>query len=207
MQTESGHEVISDEQECYAEAMARFQALFARAGEAGLREPTAMNLATVDADGRPSSRMVLLKKVDERGFVFYTNLESRKGRELAGNPNAALCFFWEPLMEQVRVEGVADPVSDEEADAYWATRSRDSQIGAWASRQSEPLDSRESLEKRFDEIKARFRNRPVPRPPHWSGYRLRPALIEFWVGADSRLHQRTRYRKRGETWTVDLLNP
>lgn len=196
-----------DDDKLYAEALARFQALFARAGKTGLREPTAMNLATVDAGGRPSSRMVLLKQVDAQGFVFYTNLKSRKGRELAGNPNAALCFFWEPLMEQVRVEGVTEPVSSQEADAYWITRTRDSQIGAWASDQSEPLAARELLEKCFEEIKARFHNRPVPRPSHWSGYRLRPGLIEFWVGVDFRLHQRTCYRKRGQAWSVTLLNP
>lgn len=191
----------------YAEAIARFLALLDRAGQSGLKEPTAMNLATVDGDGRPSSRMLLLKHADEHGFVFYTNRQSRKGRHLAGNSSAAICFFWEPLMEQVRVEGVTESVSDDEADAYWITRSRDSQIGAWASRQSEPLDSRESLEKRFDVIRARFQDQPVPRPSHWSGYRLHPDLIEFWVGSEFRLHHRTRYRKRGGSWMVELLNP
>lgn len=191
----------------YAEAIARFQEVLARASATGLREPTAMNVATVDADGRPSSRMVLLKQADAQGFVFYTNMTSRKGRELAANRGAALCFFWEPLMEQVRVEGVAGLVSDEEADAYWSTRSRDSQIGAWASRQSEPLESRESLKQRFEEIRTRYQSRAVPRPPYWSGYRIEPDSIEFWVGADSRLHHRTCYRKRGNTWTVELLSP
>ncbi|HEY5701158.1 MAG TPA: pyridoxamine 5'-phosphate oxidase [Gammaproteobacteria bacterium] len=191
----------------YVEAIARFQTLFSRAGECGLREPTAMNLATVDGSGRPSSRMVLLKQVDERGFVFYTNKKSLKGRQLEINPAAALCFFWEPMMEQVRIEGVTESVTDDEADTYWASRSRDSQIGAWASHQSEPLDARETLEKRFEDIRARYSAEPVPRPSHWSGYRLVPDMIEFWVGVDFRLHQRTCYRKQGQAWTVTLLNP
>lgn len=191
----------------YTEAIARFSDVFSRAAKSGLKEPTAMNLATVDDGGRPSSRMVLLKQFDEHGFVFYTNKNSRKGRQLASNSNAALCFFWEPLMEQVRIEGVSQPVTVEEADAYWATRSRNSQVGAWASQQSEPLDAREALEKRFADISERYSNQTIPRPPHWSGYRLVPELIEFWVGVEFRLHQRTCYRKQGQRWMVTLLNP
>ncbi|MDX1514697.1 MAG: pyridoxamine 5'-phosphate oxidase [Gammaproteobacteria bacterium] len=199
--------MIDDADVLYGEALERFRSLFERAGETGLKEPTAMNLATVDAQGRPSSRMVLLKHFDEHGFVFYTNRNSRKGRQLGGNPNAALCFFWDPLMEQVRIEGATVTVTNEEADDYWKTRSRNSQLGAWASFQSEPLDSRDTLEARFAQMRERFAEQPIPRPPHWSGYRMVPELIEFWVGVEFRLHERTCYRKAGRAWTVSLLNP
>ncbi len=191
----------------FVEALGRFEQVFMRAKESDLKEPTACNLATVDANGRPSSRFVLLKGFDQNGFVFYTNFNSRKGRELRANPKAALCFFWEPLYEQVRIEGTTAPVSDEDAQAYWVTRPRESQIGAWASNQSEPLDARETLESRYEQISKRYEGQDVPRPPHWSGFRLAPDMIEFWRGIAYRLHERTCYRKRDGAWTVTLLNP
>lgn len=191
----------------FAEAMGRFAELFARAGESGLKEPTACSLATVDATGRPSSRIVLLKSFDDRGFVFFTNFNSRKGRELLADPRAALCFFWEPLYEQVRIEGQVRPVADQEADDYWVTRPRDSQLGAWASHQSEPLEDRATLEARFRELKARYGGQEVPRPAHWSGFRLAPDMIEFWRGIAYRLHERACYRRQNSGWTVTLLNP
>ncbi len=172
-----------------------------------INDPDAMNLATVDDRGRPSSRMVLLKSVDPRGFVFYSNLESRKGRELAVNPFVALCFHWKSLRRQVRVEGPAEPVSDEEADAYYASRARGSQIGAWASQQSRPLESRFALEKRVAEFTAKFGLGKVPRPPHWSGFRVLPQRIEFWTDKPFRLHERAVYVREGEAWTMEKLYP
>lgn len=191
----------------YQEALDRFEEVFARARESGLNEPTACNLATVDASGRPSSRIVLLKSFDADGFVFYTNFNSRKGQELRANPYAALCFFWEPLYEQVRIEGRASAVSEQEADSYWATRPRESQIGAWASEQSVPLDSRATLESRYQQLKERYDGAEVPRPPHWSGFRLEPRAIEFWRGIAYRLHERTFYKKENGRWSATLLNP
>ena len=189
------------------EALDRFDALFKRAAAHDLNEPAAVTVATVDADGRPSARVVLLKGYDASGFVFYTNTLSRKGYELAANPRVAMCFFWDPLMEQVRVEGRVAPVTDAEADAYWNGRHPGSQIGAWASDQSEPLESREALEARVAEYLRRFGGGPVPRPPHWSGYRVAPARVEFWRSLPNRLHERTCYSlERGE-WRVSLLNP
>lgn len=193
--------------ELYQRALARFGDLLEQARESGLAEPTAMSLATVDGGGRPSVRIVLLKQVDERGFVFYTNLKSRKGAQLAANACAALCFFWPLLMRQVLVEGEVEPVSAAEADAYWAARPRASQIGAWASLQSQPLGSRAELEKRFAEFEEKFRGAPVPRPPHWSGYRLRPRMIEFWSSRPDRLHERERYYREGGVWKCMLLYP
>jgi pyridoxamine 5'-phosphate oxidase len=187
-----------------------FRALFAQAqavDRARLPDPYAMALATVGADGAPSLRMVLLKDVDERGFVFYTNLRSRKGRELADVPRAALCFYWAALGVQIRIEGSVEPVSDEEADAYFATRARDSQIGAWASLQSETLASMEQLHERFAEVEARFDGAPVPRPPHWSGRRVRPCRIEFWHEGAHRLHERRVFEREGDRWTMRLLFP
>lgn len=172
-----------------------------------INDPDAMNLATVDDRGRPSSRMVLLKSVDPRGFVFYSNLESRKGRELAGNPFVALCFHWKSLRRQVRVEGPVEQVSDEEADAYYASRARGSQIGAWASQQSRPLESRFALEKRVAEFAAKFGLGKVPRPPHWSGFRVLPQRIEFWTDKPFRLHERAVYVREGEAWTMEKLYP
>lgn len=174
----------------------------------GLRYPNAMAVATATADGRPSVRMVLLRGVDERGFVFYTNLESRKGRELAENPRAALLFYWEPLERQVRIEGRVELVTSAEADAYFATRPKGSQISAWASRQSEPIDSREELERRLAEFAERFGSGPVPRPAYWGGYRVVPDAYEFWQGRPDRLHDRFRYERSADgIWVITRLQP
>ncbi|XXR54190.1 pyridoxamine 5'-phosphate oxidase [Sorangium sp. So ce385] len=170
-------------------------------------DATAMTLATADASGRPSARMVLLKGIDDRGFVFFTNYESRKSMEIAANPFAALCIHWAKAAEQVRVEGRIERVSDAESDAYFETRPRGSQIGAWASRQSAPLPSREALLERVREIEARFEGGPVPRPPFWGGYRVVPERIEFWRGQESRLHDRVVYLRDGDGWRVERLYP
>jgi pyridoxamine 5'-phosphate oxidase len=185
-----------------------FEEWFELARGAELNDANAMALATADAAGRPSVRMVLLKGHDERGFIFYTNQDSRKGAELEANAYAALLFHWKSLRRQVRIEGAVGPVSSEEADLYFATRSRDSQLGAWASDQSRPLDSRETFERRYEEIRARFEGRDVPRPPRWSGYRVLPERIEFWTDRAHRLHER-RLFTRNETggWSEGLLYP
>jgi pyridoxamine 5'-phosphate oxidase len=178
--------------------------------DAEAKEPNdanAMALATVGADGMPSVRMVLLKGVDERGFVFYTNYESRKGEQLLAHRKAALCFHWKSLRRSVRVEGEIEEVSPEEADAYFATRPRSSQIGAWASEQSRPLESRFALETRIAKFTARFGVGGVPRPPHWSGFRVRPRRIEFWEDRPFRLHDRLVYTSEGEGWTTVKLYP
>ena len=173
----------------YAEALQRFGVFLEKAkAEKGILEPTAMSLATVAADGRPSVRIVLLKGFDARGFVFYTNKQSNKGRQLVGEPRAALCFHWQPLLEQVRLEGVTESVSEAEADAYWASRKRISQVGAWASQQSEEMQTKDTLHRLFAEYEKKFEGKDVPRPPHWSGYRLVPNMIEFWSSREGRLH-------------------
>lgn len=164
-------------------------------------------LATADARGMPSVRMVLLRGIDERGFVFFTNYESRKGRELHANPHGALCFHWVSLDEQIRVEGPVEPVSSQESDAYFAARPRGSQLGAWASDQSATLPSREALEARYREIEARFEGRPVERPQFWGGYRLIPHRIEFWYGRPDRLHDRVLYTREGNAWRIERLYP
>lgn len=172
-----------------------------------LPEPTAFSLGTVGADGQPAVRILLLKSVDERGFVFFTNLESRKGRELLAHPQAAMCFHWQPLERQVRVEGVASPVSAEEADEYFASRPRGSQIGAWASEQSREMRQASDLETRVKSMVARFEGVSVPRPPHWSGFRLVPGRMEFWHGMPSRLHARYVYLRAGDGWRTEILYP
>ncbi|MHA3840856.1 pyridoxamine 5'-phosphate oxidase [Sphingomonas aestuarii] len=177
----------------------------AQAGEPN--DPNAVALATVDADGQPAVRMVLLKGHDERGFVFYTNRESRKADALAANPVAALLFHWKSIRRQIRIEGAVEPVSDAESDAYFASRSRDSQLGAWASDQSRPLDRRETFEARFEAMKARFDGGDVPRPPHWGGYRVIPTKIEFWQDRAHRLHERRLFVRNGDDWRETLLYP
>ena len=172
-----------------------------------MENPDAMVLSTVDHEGRLSSRVVLLKGVDSRGFVFYTNLGSRKAREIEGNPNVCLSFYWRELGRQVYVEGTIKPVSDEEADAYFATRPRTSQLGAWASRQSQPLSSKAHLIKEVARHEARFLARPVPRPPFWSGYRVEPSSIELWVVGAFRLHDRFVYKREEGDWQRTRLFP
>jgi pyridoxamine 5'-phosphate oxidase len=164
-------------------------------------------LATADAGGRPSLRVVLVRQVDERGFVFHTNFNSRKGRELLANPHAALCFYWPTLDEQIRVEGSVEQLGGEESDAYFMTRPRGSQLGAWASDQSARLETRETLEARYRDVEKRFDGVPVPRPPFWGGFRLRPARVEFWYGRPDRLHDRVLYIRDGNAWRIERLYP
>ena len=186
-----------------------FRAWFAEAKTREPNDPDAMALATVDASGLPDVRMVLLKGVDTRGFVFYTNLESAKGEELASNPKAALCLHWKSLERQVRIRGPVVAVSAEEADAYFASRPKDSQIGAWASRQSRPLEGRFALEKEVARFAAKYALASVPRPPHWSGFRVQPLQIEFWRARPFRLHERLRYSREtlNSPWVTERLFP
>ena len=193
----------------YQDALNTFTDLLEQAKRSPDPEPTAMTVATVGRDGRPAARTVLLKAFDERGFVFFTNFSSRKGRQLAANPQAALLFHWKHLREgvQVKIEGTVEPVSAAEADAYFASRPRGSQIGAWASLQSQPLASRELFERRVAEVEKRYEGQDVPRPPHWSGFRVVPERIEFWYGAQFRLHERQCYERVDGAWTQAMLYP
>lgn len=185
-----------------------FAAWMAEAERSEPRDANAMTVATATPDGRPSARMVLLKGVDPRGFVFYTNKQSRKGEELAANPYAALLFHWKSLGRQIRIEGTIEDVTDAEADAYYATRPRNSRLGAWASDQSRPLDERPILEQRLAEADARFPHEDIPRPPYWSGYRLVPDSFEFWQDMPFRLHDRSLFRRRADGgWTWGKLFP
>ena len=191
-----------------ADPVELFRAWFEAAGESGILLPEAVALATSTPDGMPSVRMVLLKDVDARGgFVFFTNYGSQKARELEANPRAALCFHWAVLGRQVRVAGKVARVSEEESEAYFATRGRGSQVGAWASRQSEPLASREDLERRAREAEARFAGGEVPLPPFWGGYRIEPSRIEFWQARTDRLHDRLVFLRDGQGWTTERLYP
>ena len=185
----------------------QFEHWFAEAKRAGVEVPEAMTLATADAEGAPSARMVLLKGVGEDGFVFYTGYGSRKSEELEQNPRAALVFYWRQLGRQVRVEGSVERVPEPESAAYFATRPRGSQLAAWASQQSRPLGSREELERRYAELEREYEGREVPLPPHWGGYRLRPEAIEFWEHRENRLHDRIRYTRAREGWKVERLSP
>lgn len=185
----------------------QFERWFADAVAAGVPEPNAMTVATATADGVPSARHVLLRGVDHRGFVFYTNYTSRKGREIGANPRVALVFRWFAVGRQVVVTGTVRRAPDDESDAYFATRPRNSQLGAWASPQSQVLAGRAELEERFAEVEARFAGRDVPRPPYWGGFVVAPATIEFWLGREGRLHDRVRYRLDGSQWRIERLAP
>lgn len=191
----------------HEEPFEEFERWYAEARQSEPKDANAMTLATATADGVPSARVVLLKGADQRGFVFYTNYESRKGIELIANSRAALCFLWKSLGRQVRVEGTVEQVSAADADAYFATRARDSQIGAWASEQSRPLESRAVLEGRVAELSRRYEGKTVPRPPNWSGFRVVPTAVEFWHERPFRLHDRIFYRRDGKAWRKERLNP
>jgi pyridoxamine 5'-phosphate oxidase len=196
-----------DDSSLHGDPVQQFARWFHDAVDAKLPLAEAVTLATVDAEGRPSARVVLLKDFDEHGFVFFTNYESRKAHDLAANPRAALCFWWPPLERQVRIEGSVERVAAAESDAYFASRPRGSQIGAWASDQSTVIESRRILEDRAAQLAARWTGSAVPRPPHWGGFRLRPDSIEFWQNRDDRLHDRFRYTRDGDRWRIERLAP
>jgi pyridoxamine 5'-phosphate oxidase len=209
MTTESAESLTphSDYDSLYLEAINAFQEKYARTAELGVREPSAMSLATVDANGQPSIRTVLLRGIDERGFVFFTNSQSRKGEQMTGNPQVALTFYWDAWAEQVHVEGRVEIIPDSESDEYWKTRARLSQIGAWGSDQSRPLSGRDEFMASVAEIEKRFEGQDVPRPPHWFGYRVVPHRIELWSGREGRLHERFVYEANGISWTKQMLYP
>ncbi|WP_339715908.1 pyridoxamine 5'-phosphate oxidase [uncultured Sneathiella sp.] len=191
----------------FTELLAEFQDWMAEAEKSEPNDPTAMSLATADADGQPSVRMVLLKGADERGFVFYTNFESQKGMELRANPRAALGFHWKTLRRSIRIQGTVEVVSDAEADAYFDSRPRDSRIGAWASQQSRPMPGRFTLEAEVAKYAAKYAIGPIPRPEYWSGFRVMPHRIEFWRDRPFRLHERRRYEKGADGWMESVLFP
>jgi len=195
------------EEDLAADPFTQFDRWLRQAVEAGVHEPNAMTLATAGTDGVPSARMVLLKAVDARGFVFFTNLESRKARELSARPAAALVFFWAELERQVRVEGTAEAVSRAEAERYFASRPRGSRLGAWASRQSDRAGSRAELEAQLKRREEEYRDRDIPTPPFWGGFRVVPHTVEFWQGRENRLHDRLVYSGRGSAWSVGRLQP
>jgi pyridoxamine 5'-phosphate oxidase len=193
--------------ETTADPLELLESWLREAESAGLALPESMTLATVGPDGRPSARVVLYKGLSEGGLRFFTNYQSRKGQELAQVKHAALVFHWAPLERQVRVEGTVEKLSAEESDAYFATRPRESQLGAWASPQSEPIASREELERRVEELAKRYEGGPVPRPPHWGGYRVVPERVEVWVGRGARLHDRFRFTRGAGGWSRERLAP
>ena len=203
------HRATLTETDVDASPVTQFKRWLGEAGKTELSEPTAMTLATVGEDGLPAARIVLLKGIDAEGFLFFTNYDSRKGRELAANPHAALLFHWVELERQVRVEGEVSKASVADSDAYFASRPRLSRIGAWASPQSDPIPDRGWLEREFSAAQERFAANPdsIPRPPHWGGYRLLPTMVEFWQGRDSRLHDRIRYRHEDAHWRIERLAP
>jgi pyridoxamine 5'-phosphate oxidase len=197
-----------DESDVLPDPIEQFGVWFDEARAAKVPEPNAMTVATVGAGGAPSARIVLLKSFDARGFTFHTNYQSRKGEELAGNPRAALCFFWQPLERQVRIEGVVERTSPTESETYFRTRPVEAQVGAWVSQQSRPIASREELQSLLKQFKQRFGDGLVPRPEHWGGLRVVPSAIEFWQGRPSRLHDRILYtRQPDSTWTRQRLSP
>ena len=196
-----------DRADVHSDPVVQFNAWFEETLAAGLHEPNAMIVATAAANGRPSARTVLLKGYDERGFVFYTNYEGRKARELDANPACALLFYWGELERQVRIEGCASRISNEESDAYFASRPRGSRLGTWASEQSRPVEDRRVLEERVRDLEAEYEGRGVPRPPFWGGYRVAPDTIEFWQGRENRLHDRLVYSRVGDDWWIDRLQP
>jgi pyridoxamine 5'-phosphate oxidase len=185
----------------------QFREWFEEALNAGLHEPNAMTLATASPDGKPSARIVLLKGYDERGFVFYTNYEGRKAKDLEANPNCALAFYWGELERQVRIEGRAAPVRAEESNAYFADRPHGSRLGAWASEQSRTVESREKLEGRLRKLEIEYEGREIPRPPFWGGYRVEPERMEFWQGRENRLHDRLLYERLDRSWKIRRLQP
>lgn len=196
-----------DQSDVLPNPIAQFQLWFDAALNAGVHEPNAMHVATIGPDQRPVGRIVLVKGIDERGFTFYTNYDSRKGQELTAHPVASLTFFWPELERQVRIEGRVEKVSEAESDAYFNSRPRGSQLGAWVSAQSEVIASREVLDVRQRELEAQFANQLIPRPPHWGGFRVVPDRMEFWQGRPSRLHDRIRYRIEGDDWVIERLSP